>query len=166
MLSHVKMAHFVCLFLPSSSSLAEWTHFLYRSHQDSFLFGDSSHRCGGRESGMEKGKKDLIRPGPGPEQTALSLDPWGQAAALSQQVQGSVRPRSRIWVEVAVEKDPAGLPGLQGPRKKPWVPLWALNGFFSVKTNAGLVRRFVCVFALPRDFLFLLLPQAQPQAGH
>lgn len=56
-------------------------------------------------------RKTSSKPGAGPEQIALSLDPWGQAAALSQQVQGSVRPHSRVRVEVAVETDPAELPG-------------------------------------------------------
>lgn len=56
-------------------------------------------------------RKTSSKPGAGPEQIVLSLDPWGQAAALSQQVQGSVRPHSRVRVEVAVETDPAELPG-------------------------------------------------------
>lgn len=135
--------------------------FLYRSHQDSFLFGDSSHRRGGRESWTEKRKKDLIQSGAAPEQTALSLDPWGQAAALSQQVQGSIRPHGRIRVEVTVETDPAGLPGFRGHRK-PWAPFWGLNGFFSGRKQmlALFEGLFVSLCPPPLPALSALLPQA------
>lgn len=105
-----------------------------------------------------------LKPGVGPEQAVLRLDPWGQAAALSQQVQGSVRPHAepgwrQLWGKIL-----QGFLGCRGHRK-PWVPFWGLNGFFSPKTNAGLVLRFVCVFASPRHFLFSSprLSPRQPQ---
>lgn len=98
---------------------------------------------------MEKGKKDLIQTRC-KQLLALFL---GDRQLLDPNRCKEVSPTQQNQVEVAVGKGPAGLPGLQGHRKL-WAPLWGLNGFFSLKTNAGLVCRFVCAFAPPRHFLF------------
>lgn len=142
------------VFTPFSSSLDERSHiFCIRAIRTLSSLGIRATDVEEEKVGQRRRRKASSNPGAGPEQTALSLDPWGQAAALFQQVQGSIRPQGRIRVEVAVETDPARLPGFRGHRK-PWVPFWGLNGFFSQrKQMLALFADLVVSLHPPRPFL-------------